>query len=231
MRDDRLLEVSVSINTAGIKRFTAEVRQGLRNHTGPFGQMFTQWAADYAAFTRRRFNTFSRGGGDWKPLARSTALARNRIANAGKSRGGKGGGSAGGVGSRSSLFRNRGGGLSPVFGRNGGARTFSILRDTGTLFNALAIGAKGNYVGRGPGSVVYGLAAIPANRMGGTTTIQKIAHWHNVGAGHLPRRVILAKPDAATQRRLMSRLRTATQAALQVSSRQAPPSAFGGGRP
>lgn len=199
------------MNISGLKRFSAQVRDGLRNHTGPYGEMFTQWAGVYAAFSRRRFDAYSRGGGDWKPLALSTVRAR---AKAARGRAGKGGGSKAGRGARSSLAIGRGGRLVSA------GRTVSILRNTGILFNALTIGAKGNLVQNAPYAVIYGFDRTQHGR--GSPTIQKIAHWHNVGAGHNPRRVILAKPDAATRRRMMASLRTATQVVMQQIAAQQP---------
>lgn len=38
--------------------------------------IFKQWAFAYRVFARRRFNVFSRGGGDWPPLKKSTIAGR-----------------------------------------------------------------------------------------------------------------------------------------------------------
>lgn len=46
--------------------------------------MLKQWAARYRGFVQRRFNTFSKGGGDWKPLAASTVRQRRKGRSKGK---------------------------------------------------------------------------------------------------------------------------------------------------
>lgn len=207
-----MLTVSTSLNVRGLTRFKSQVATGLRTHSGPFGEMFTKWAAIYAAFTRRRFNQFSRGGGNWQPLRPSTIRAR---AGAARGRKGKGGGSGKGLGARSSLALTRRGALV-----NAG-RTVSILRDKGILFNAISIGATGNYVGRVPRAVIYGFAPVPhtgRRQSKRVATIQKIAHWHNIGAGRNPRRVILANPDRSTRTQLTSAMRAAVRKIMQQAA-------------
>ena len=44
----------------------------------PLTAMFTAWGGRYMAFTRRRYLKFSRGGGDWAPLAESTKARRRK---------------------------------------------------------------------------------------------------------------------------------------------------------
>lgn len=59
---------TVSVDLSGLQQFGQQVDDGLRNGTGPFKAMYEQWAARYRAFVQERFDTFSRGGGDWRPL-------------------------------------------------------------------------------------------------------------------------------------------------------------------
>lgn len=58
--------------------------------------IFKQWAFIYRVFARRRFNVFSKGGGDWPPLARST-IAQRRVGKRTKK-----------VGRRTSILRDTG---------------------------------------------------------------------------------------------------------------------------
>lgn len=167
--------------------------------SGPMRAMFRQWGVRYLAFTRRRFVAYSRGGGDWKPLAPSTILARRA----------KGGGTR--SAQRAKLRRQRkrsrdAGRIAAITARiqavESGAGV-SILRDTGTLLAALSPGAPGNlfrFVSRG---VVVGFEN--SRHPSGKATIAQIAAWHNLGGrgGRLPRRTILAPPDAATQRGML----------------------------
>ena len=39
-------------------------------------EAFTRWGAAYSAFSRRRYFQFAKGGGNWAPLAMSTARRR-----------------------------------------------------------------------------------------------------------------------------------------------------------
>lgn len=84
-------------------------------------------------------------------------------------------------------------------GKRKGGRKFAILMDTGTLFKALSIGAKGNYTEPFNTGVRFGFDSVPH---GGATasraTIQEIAAYHNVGSSKLPKRVILPQPDKDT---------------------------------
>ncbi|MDO4628234.1 MAG: hypothetical protein Q4C70_03540 [Planctomycetia bacterium] len=70
----------------------------------------------YASFMKRRFDTFSQGGGDWKPLAKSTLRARDRKVKKSKKK----------KTQAEAVVANH-----------------SILVDTGTLRGALNIGATG----------------------------------------------------------------------------------------
>jgi len=65
-----LYDVRVKLND---KPF-AKLKQALRNIDSEpeLVEAFAQWQNIYRAFSRRRFVQYSRGGGDWKPLAQST---------------------------------------------------------------------------------------------------------------------------------------------------------------
>ncbi len=85
-------------------------------------------------------------------------------------------------------------------GRRKGARPL-ILRDTGTLLNALTIGSPGNLFQTVPGGIVVGFGG-PARHPEGRATIADIAGFHDKGAGlfaslfrkgGLPKREILIR--------------------------------------
>jgi hypothetical protein len=64
-----------------LTRFRIAMRRGMAGKGVPeIDAMFLQWATRYARDMRSRFNIFSRGGGDWPPLATSTLYARSRQA-------------------------------------------------------------------------------------------------------------------------------------------------------
>jgi len=86
--------------------------------------------------------------------------------------------------------RRKGKGKGPV----------AILRDTGTLYNALSP----NFTGK-PGAIEeripygikvgYGGPARHTSNYGGVATIADIASFHQVGAGYLPKREIIVQPN------------------------------------
>lgn len=80
------------------------------------------------------------------------------------------------------------------------ARSFAILRDTGTLLTALNVQFT-----RSPGQLQQQISQ--GIRVGyggnhkhpsGAATIADIAHFHQTGAGRLPRRTIIVDPDQRT---------------------------------
>ena len=76
------VSASVRINLEGLQRFRAQYD----SPSGPIRAALKQWAARYRGFAQRRFDTFSKGGGDWAPLADATILARMRKSKSGRSR-------------------------------------------------------------------------------------------------------------------------------------------------
>lgn len=182
---------------SALKRFQTELNRSVRSSqlTGPIGTMFKQIGALYLTFTRRRFIRMSRGG--WKPLAESTVKAR---------RGGR----------RRTTRSPRAGTKTTT---RGSAKNVSILRDTGILLNALTIGAPGNLFRGIRGGVRVGFGG-PAKHPGGKATIRDIAVAHDEGRGNLPKREILAKPDAKTDSQMEGRVKVAIQALGKKSERR-----------
>lgn len=214
--------IIVVIDVGPTDRFLALVREGLDgNAPGPFHDMKTRWAALYSGFAKRRFDVFSRGGGDWAPLALTT-LRRKLLKGVKKGRGAsrKGAlrGQGEGKGQTSSLARDtqRGGALVGFSGR-----TTSILIDRGLLRNALGIGYLGNLFETIPGGIVFGFSDAPhppSGKKSKAATIGQIAAWHNFGVPpNLPKRAILARPDTQTTRGLQAALTTAIARAGQAA--------------
>jgi len=171
--------VSTRMNLSGFKKFRAKVKQGLRGGgTGPIDNMLKAWGARYLTFVRRRYSKFSRGGGDWKPLAESTKKARR---GGGKRR------------------KTRSARATTKTTSRGSGKKFAILRNTGVLLKALTIGASGNLFKRRAGGIQVGFGG-PAKHRGGKAKIADIAAYHNTGGKNLPKREILVKPDARTIR-------------------------------
>lgn len=99
---------------------------------------------------------------------------------------------------------SRGGGnwppLKPSTVRRRKKKSTTILRDTGTLFNALTpefTGKPGALEERIPYGirVGYGGPGRYTKKYGGTATIADIASFHQVGAGYLPKREIIVPPS------------------------------------
>lgn len=55
-----------------------EVAKAVQDQGGPLRKVYKQWAARYRGFLHERFDTFSKGGGDWAPLAEATKKGRKR---------------------------------------------------------------------------------------------------------------------------------------------------------
>lgn len=102
--------MSVKVNLKPLKRFIRAVSQDLRlSGSGPIRKAIKQWAVRYRSFVRERFDKFSKGGGDWKPLSKRTLAGRRK---------GKG------VGLVAAILRDTGtlmAALQPTFTRKPGA--------------------------------------------------------------------------------------------------------------
>lgn len=152
---------------------------GLNGNLAP---TFRKWGARYRSFTRRRFRNYSRGGGDWPPLAESTLRAR---------RAGKRG------------TRTKGGRLGKKGASNvsAGAIKISILVDKlGMLDRALEPNFSGQ-AGALQIGIAYGVRVGyggHARHPTGKATIADIARFHNNGSGRNPRRQIIVEPDQRT---------------------------------
>lgn len=152
-----------------LKRFLESLNAQMTGTSdGPIRRAMRRWAARYRSFTQERFDRFSKGGGDWKPLEASTIRRRRKgIAKI-----------AGAVKGGPALISS-----SPA-----------ILKDTGILFAALAGGA-GSYEEHVPGGVWVGFGG-GATHKKGHRTIADIAAMHDSGMG-VPKREILVEPPAA----------------------------------
>lgn len=254
-----MLTVSVELNLPGLEKFA----QHVNNATGPIDDALKQWAARYRGFAQRRFDKYSKRGGDWPPLSdRTLAMRRGskipgrgrRSANRGKpikvkvakpigarmaklnkqlrkaiSAGNVNRASALGLRKRQLREKKQ---LQQLLNRNqanmrrGVAKAThntrerqkeikrwgkyeraitnkrlrtAILRDTGLLFAALnpVLNTQGGIQIKQGLSITVGFGG-PARHgkggKGGSATIADVASFHNAGAGHLPKRLIIAQP-------------------------------------
>ena len=164
---------NVKVDLRPLERFAGRLETGLRAGTPPVGDAFKQWAVRYRSFVQERFDRFSKGGGDWPPLAESTKRQRRAGRKGPRTKGGRAGkaGAAAGV--------------------------FSILRDKlSSLLTALTpvfIGIAGQLEERIPFGVRVGYGG-PGRHPEGQATIFDIATFHQEGKGHNPRREIIVDP-------------------------------------
>jgi len=70
------VELSIQVNLRPLRRLRRDL--GQLGRRGPFVDLMDKWVARYLGFARRRYVRFSRGGGDWPPLAPATVRKRRR---------------------------------------------------------------------------------------------------------------------------------------------------------
>jgi hypothetical protein len=95
-----------------------------------------------------------------------------------------------------------------------GKRVVAILRDTSTMFAALApafIGAAGALEQMLRDGIRVGFGGPGRHESGGTATIADIASFHQAGntSGGLPKREIIVEPDTPTRKLMASDMRRA----------------------
>jgi len=184
-----MVSLTVNLKLDGLAKFKQAVDFG----AGPIRDAIRQWAYRYRTWAQRRFDSYSKGGGDWPALALTTIRGRRKGKNWGKNK------------KRSSLARD----TLNEFGRGAGALvsaggTVSILRDTGLLFMALApafIGTPGAIQEDLPFGVKVGYGGSQTHGQS-KTTIAGIAAFHQTGGGKLPKREIIVAPDAVIVERM-----------------------------
>ena len=83
-----MLQFHIQVDTEKMDKFLASAKADLQGSgQGPIRRAMRQWSVRYFAFILRRFNIFSRGGGDWAPLAPSTKAARRKASKKNNKRG------------------------------------------------------------------------------------------------------------------------------------------------
>jgi hypothetical protein len=209
-----MIQGTVRIELKDLEKFGAAVDEALANpnSSSPVRSALKQWAARYRGFARDRFDRYSKGGGDWPALAISTARRRKDIAKRrariqklqrALSKLKKSGASASRLKkARASLEKatrvanTRRSSAARDKGRlvNAGG-VVSILRDTGTLFNALDpqfTGKPGALEHHMPFGVEVGYGG--PGRYPDGATVADIASFHQEGGGRLPKREIVVAP-------------------------------------
>lgn len=62
--------VTVTFNLFGLKRYNDVINTAVKSGgpNNPIRQVIEKWGVRYRSFIQRRFDRYSKGGGDWKPL-------------------------------------------------------------------------------------------------------------------------------------------------------------------
>lgn len=218
-----MFQINVTFDLKGLKAFRESVGNQLNSRqNGVITTVLRQWAARYRAFIQMRFDTYSKGGGNWAALADSTISRRRKPAKAKKVKSKK---PTKTLAQRKEdlkkKLRNKGKGLtSKAFRRltdqyrklvqkikvekakkankKSKERKHAILRDTGTLFNALAptfAGVPGQLEQAIENGIKVGIGGPWKHSSKSAATIADIASYHNNGTPRIPKRTIIVDPD------------------------------------
>lgn len=81
------VNATVKINLKPLQQFQNEINNQLNGTSqGPITKAFKQWGVRFRSYLKERFDTYSKGGGDWPPLAESTKLQRRGPRGSSKSK-------------------------------------------------------------------------------------------------------------------------------------------------
>ncbi len=202
-----MARVKVLLDLRGLERYRKEVRRGLRSLSpSPMRDVLKKWAFRYRGAMRQRYDRFSKGGGDWKPLKESTKKARRH---------GKGG-------------RSRRGSKAYAKAKASGGGKISILRDTNEMFSVLSPVFR-RLPGQSEQNVPFGIVVgfegpgqkTQRDKKKGKATIREVAEFHHLGKGRNPKRTLLVDPDDPLKRKMANDMVRGMQEEIRQS--QLPP--------
>jgi len=177
----------------GVDAIMRALRDGLSGQSAPadnpLAKALRQCAALYGAFIRRRFTRYSRGQGDWAPLAESTVRHKQR--------------------KTARLRYNRGKQISQL--------RVSILIDTGVLRNAFEEGSPAQTTQLIPNGIRWGLG--PAAHRGRMTIGRLAWIHHTGAGRVPARPILVAEPDESTKRLMMQAMRRAWEEIRRLAAR------------
>lgn len=160
-----MFSATIDIKLTGLDRFEKEIERQLQGAPGPIHDCFELWAVRYRSYLQQRFDTYSRGGGNWKPLDAKTLKARRNPKR--------------NIPLKTAILRDTGTlftALTPVF-----------IGSPGALQQFVPYGIKVGYGGN--------QRYIDDKNHPQKATIADIAAFHNNGAmPHLPQRQIIVDP-------------------------------------
>jgi hypothetical protein len=189
--------VRVTLNLKGLAAFRVHLEEAASSPGGGFlRDAWIQVAVRYRAFLQERFSLYSKGGGNWKPLAESTIKGRTRAPitrlNLAVRQGLRL--TAEQYAKRLTAARRKAAKHWKKYQE--GEAKFAILVDTGLMFaalNPIFTDAPGQYQEETPGGIAVGFGG-PERHPDGGPTIADIARFHNDGGGNLPQRKIVVPP-------------------------------------
>jgi hypothetical protein len=173
----------VRVNIAPLLKFQRAAFDALKagRFTGAMRRAFTVCGVIFRSWAKERFTEYSRGGGDWAPLAESTKRGRRK-----------------GTGRKIEVTK---GGTTST--KTIGGETYATLIDTGTLIGGLdpvLNPQRGAMEDEIPGGIRVGFGGAARHPKGESASIADIAHFHQAGAPpSLPARKIIDEPPATVQ--------------------------------
>ena len=178
----------VVIDLNRLEKFKKEIPKQLNGGAGPVADALKLWGVRYRSYAQLRFDTYSKGGGDWPKLSPATLKKRRK-----------------GTKSNVKKLREILAGQSTKKRVPGQALTPSIqptiLRDTGLLFGALApvfAGAPGAIEEHIEFGIRVGYGGPQRHFSPGVkvmSTIADIASYHQTGnMPRMPKREIIVSP-------------------------------------
>ena len=74
-----VISANVTVDMSGLFKYQKAVdAQLISGSSGPVHDALKKWAWRYRSFVQLRFDSYSKGGGNWKPLARTTVAMRRK---------------------------------------------------------------------------------------------------------------------------------------------------------
>jgi hypothetical protein len=179
-----------TFNFEKFKRFRKDLTILLNNPNPgpPFDRCFKLWGMMYLAEMKKLFVTYSRGGGNWKGLAKSTLAVRRRMGS-----------------HKTTILWNKLGSIMKALSVGAPGNRFEKI--TGGI--RVGFGGSAKYPDEGYAGHARGDTGKSRYGHKGKATIRDIAVFHQTGAGHLPQREILHEPSAGLRSRMMQQLKIA----------------------
>jgi hypothetical protein len=202
-------KVRVVVSMPGLAAFKTKTLEAASSSSGPLRDAWLQVAVRFRAFIQERFSIFSRGGGDWPPLAESTIKGRTRAPVTRALAAMKRGGNVTQAQYEKRLKAARAKAAKHFKKYQDGEARFGILINTGLLFAATSpmfIDAPGQYQLETPNGIVVGFGGPEGYANGGSATIADIASFHQEGTARLPQRKIIVPPPSVLMPELVEYL-------------------------